>query len=235
MGRGSLKASDEGIEKAKNALKRFGLTQKALGEDLGISRSTISKFFNNKKVDRWVFQKICQRLELDWQEIFEKPLRSEENSEQEGNQEETKPFTYKVGTPFQAPPLPSHFVARPEVSQDLKKRLIADSTNHLGTLVISAIHGLGGIGKTILAQALAGDPQVQERFCDGILWATLGQQPDVLSLLQGWIVALNDYDYKPTTFTTKERKVVEPRIRVNLLRGVSITLSPEAEDKSSCG
>ena len=65
--------------------------------------------------------------------------------------------------------------------------------------MISAIHGLGGIGKTILAQALAHDPQVQKRFCDGILWATLGQQPDVLSLLQGWIIALNDYDYKPTT------------------------------------
>ncbi len=58
---------------------------------------------------------------------------------------------------------------------------------------------MGGIGKTILAQALAHDPQVQKRFCDGILWATLGQQPDVLSLLQGWIIALKDYDYKPTT------------------------------------
>ena len=105
----------------------------------------------------------------------------------------------KHGNPFQAPPLPSHFVDRPEVSQDLKKRLIEESTTHSGTLVISAIQGLGGIGKTILAQALAWDEQVQERFCDGILWATLGQQPDVLSLLQGWIVALNDRDYKPTT------------------------------------
>ncbi|ELS04510.1 NB-ARC domain-containing protein, partial [Xenococcus sp. PCC 7305] len=88
---------------------------------------------------------------------------------------------------------------RPEVSADLKQRLLADSNNHSGTLVISAIQGLGGIGKTILAQALAHDPQVQERFRDGILWATLGQQPDILPLLQGWIVALKDYDYKPTT------------------------------------
>ena len=76
------------------------------------------------------------------------------------------------GKPFQVPPLPSHFVERPEVSQELKKRLLEKETNHSGTLVISAIHGLGGIGKTILAQALAYDRQVQERFCDGILWAT---------------------------------------------------------------
>ncbi len=66
-------------------------------------------------------------------------------------------------------------------------------------MVISAIQGLGGIGKTILTQALAHDLQVQERFCDGILWATLGQEPDVLSLLQDWIITLKDYDYKPTT------------------------------------
>ena len=99
----------------------------------------------------------------------------------------------------QAPPLPNHFVDRPEVRQDLKQRLIASSSDQSGTLVISAIQGLGGIGKTILAQALCHDAQVQERFCDGILWATLGQQPDILSLLQGWILALGDYDYKPTT------------------------------------
>jgi len=81
----------------------------------------------------------------------------------------------------------------------LKSVKPAESTNHFGTLVISAIHGLGGIGKTILAQALAHDPQVQEHFCDGILWTTLGQQPDVLALLQAWIQALRDYDFKPTT------------------------------------
>ena len=28
---------------------------------------------------------------------------------------------------------------------------------------------------------------------------TLGQEPDVLSLLQDWIITLKDYDYKPTT------------------------------------
>ena len=77
--------------------------------------------------------------------------------------------------------------------------MIESSNDQSGTLVISAIQGLGGIGKTILAQALCHDSQVQERFCDGILWATLGQQPDILSLLQGWIIALGDYDYKPTT------------------------------------
>ena len=100
--------------------------------------------------------------------------------------------------PFQAPPLPAHFVDRPEYSSDLKNRLLTESAD-VSTLVITAIHGLGSVGKSTLAAALAHDVNVQAHFCDGILWATLGQQPDVLSLLSGWIQALGDYNFKPTS------------------------------------
>jgi predicted ATPase len=40
-------------------------------------------------------------------------------------------------------------------------------------LVISAVQGLGGIGKTTLVADLARDPEVQRRYPDGVLWATL--------------------------------------------------------------
>ena len=104
-----------------------------------------------------------------------------------------------LGTPFQADPLPSHFVPRPEVTGDVKARLLADDPATPGVLVVSAIHGLGGIGKSVLAAALAHDPDVQQRFPDGVLWATLGQQPDLLSLLSTWVQALGDYDFHPST------------------------------------
>ncbi len=80
MGRGSLKASSQGIEAAKKALNRRGLTQKALVEDLGISRSTISKFFNGKNVDRYVFEEICERLNLNWEDIFAPPPEEEQDN-----------------------------------------------------------------------------------------------------------------------------------------------------------
>lgn len=79
------------------------------------------------------------------------------------------------------------------------KALLLPANRKPGTLVVSAIYGLGGIGKSVLAAAMAHDPEVQGQFVDGVLWATLGQNPDLLPLLSGWIQALGDYDSKPTS------------------------------------
>ncbi len=105
----------------------------------------------------------------------------------------------KAGVPFQMPPLPAHFVERPEYEQPLKAKLLSEDAMTPGTLVVSAIHGLGGIGKSVLATKLAHDRAVQQRFEDGVLWVTLGQKPDLLPQLTAWIGALGDYDYPATT------------------------------------
>ncbi|MDJ0776146.1 MAG: NACHT domain-containing NTPase [Mastigocoleus sp. MO_167.B18] len=70
MARG-FKASPEGIEKANQALRRNELTQTALAESLEKHRSTINKFFNGKTVDRYIFEEICDKLNLKWNEICE--------------------------------------------------------------------------------------------------------------------------------------------------------------------
>ena len=75
--------------------------------------------------------------------------------------------------------------------------LLADDPDSSGMLVVSAIYGLGGIGKSVLAAAVAHNRAVQARFPDGILWVTLGQNPDILPLLSGWVQALRDYHFKP--------------------------------------
>src|SRR3712207_3777164 len=99
-----------------------------------------------------------------------------------------------VATLFQAPLLPPYFVARPEVMEQLKEHVLSKvALASPGVLVISALQGQGGIGKSTLAAALAHEPDVAERFPDGVLWATLGQEPDLLSLLSRWIQALGDY------------------------------------------
>lgn len=57
-----------------------------------------------------------------------------------------------------------------------------------------ALQGLPGAGKTTLAVALTQDLDIQEYFKDGILWAGLGSNPDVLGQLARWAKLL---DIKP--------------------------------------
>ncbi|WYM02142.1 MAG: NACHT domain-containing protein [Gloeotrichia echinulata CP02] len=70
MTRRSLEASSKGISKAKAALIRHSLTQQGLSVELGISRQPVTKFFQGKPVDRSIFVTICQKLNLDWEEII---------------------------------------------------------------------------------------------------------------------------------------------------------------------
>ncbi|MBW4629312.1 MAG: NACHT domain-containing protein [Brasilonema octagenarum HA4186-MV1] len=69
MSRRSLQASAEGMKKAQAALIRNSLTQQALAEELSISRQPVSKFFQGKPVDRYIFVTICEKLGLEWDEI----------------------------------------------------------------------------------------------------------------------------------------------------------------------
>ncbi len=92
------------------------------------------------------------------------------------------------GAPFPRVRLPENFVERPDALNAVKGNLLAGDDR---ALVVSAISGLGGIGKSVLATAVVLDPQVRAWFADGILWVTLGQQPDLQMLLGDWIRQLD--------------------------------------------
>ncbi|MFZ6028369.1 MAG: tetratricopeptide repeat protein [Chloroflexota bacterium] len=88
--------------------------------------------------------------------------------------------------PFLAPPRPAHaLIGREDVIDELKSRLLAPAA-----LPTIALHGLPGVGKTSLAIQLAHDADIRARYHDGILWAGLGRQPDIPTLLAGWGAAL---------------------------------------------
>ncbi len=68
----SLQLSEAGQQQARQALLVRNLTQKAIANELAIaSWSTVSKFFNGKPVDRFIFQEICTVLGLEWVEVVE--------------------------------------------------------------------------------------------------------------------------------------------------------------------
>ena len=66
----------------------------------------------------------------------------------------------------------------------MKQKLLAGVENVAITGQSSAVgvQGMGGIGKTVVAAALAHDSEMQQAFPDGIYWLTIGQKPDLLDL-----------------------------------------------------
>ena len=82
--------------------------------------------------------------------------------------------------PFLAPDLPGGYVDRPEKLAPAKDLLVTERR----AAVTTALQGAGGFGKSTLAAALCHHDDILERFPDGILWTTLGQQPNVTAELQ---------------------------------------------------
>jgi hypothetical protein len=74
-----------------------------------------------------------------------------------------------------APPLPLNFVPRPDEQQSLCQFVMAN--NDAIGVALTALEGMGGIGKTILAQSLCHEEAMQQAFPDGVLWVTAGQEP----------------------------------------------------------
>ncbi|MGD1698610.1 AAA-like domain-containing protein [Dapis sp. BLCC M229] len=75
----SLRVAPEYLEKVKLAVKRNNFpSQKALANELGIVRSTVSNFLNGKPVDFLNFTEICEKLSLDWQAIAQIPGKETE-------------------------------------------------------------------------------------------------------------------------------------------------------------
>ncbi len=76
-----------------------------------------------------------------------------------------------------------HLIGRDSVLARIKEQLCSGDTHELA---LTALNGLPGVGKTALSIALAHDPEIRAYFSDGILWAGLGPEPNLLHLLGHW-------------------------------------------------
>jgi WD40 repeat protein len=94
-----------------------------------------------------------------------------------------------VGTLVGVPELPPGFRAQPERLEVLRDLLLADLHRPVvvsGAAARVGVQGMGGIGKSVLANAVARHPEVRRAFKDGVFWIAIGQHPNVVEL-QRWL------------------------------------------------
>jgi WD40 repeat protein len=89
------------------------------------------------------------------------------------------------GKLFAVPSLPAHFIGRPELMLKLKDAVLMDLRKPVvitGAAARVGVQGMGGIGKSVVAAALARNREVRRSYPDGIVWVSLGQQPNLVQL-----------------------------------------------------
>lgn len=90
-----------------------------------------------------------------------------------------------LGRLYNVPQLPPHYLQRNVVTNKLKKRLLSGESAKFsisGTATRIGIQGMGGIGKTIVAAAIAQDADIRKKFSSGIVWVEVGKNPAIVDL-----------------------------------------------------
>jgi hypothetical protein len=129
-------------------------------------------------------------------QIEVEPLRFESSKEQGRS----------IGKLRGVPELPPHYLSREADLVGLKQKLLAKgaSLGITGKSSAVGVQGMGGIGKNVLATALAHDPEIRKAFPMGIFWLTVGQKPNLLDLQNQLLRQLTGS--KETVITEREAK-----------------------------
>jgi len=170
---------------------QHGWSQAKLAEELGVDTRTVRRWERGQAIP---FPYYRQKLSLLLGKTAEE-LGLPSDSEEDNAMEEASPLLTQ-SIPSEAL-TPTSFLADPAILQTLdnttsllgRDSLLQHVKEHLlaeDHPAFTALHGLPGSGKTALAAALVTDQQVQAHFSDGILWAGLGEHPNVLGELARW-------------------------------------------------
>jgi hypothetical protein len=106
------------------------------------------------------------------------------------------------------PELPPHYIDQPGRVAALRDILLADLQKPVvvsGAAARVGLQGMAGIGKSVLASALAHRPEVRRAFPDGVYWAALGQEPNVVDLQRQLAQALGDEGFFTEIDAGKEK------------------------------
>ncbi|MBI5957524.1 MAG: tetratricopeptide repeat protein, partial [Chloroflexi bacterium] len=106
-------------------------------------------------------------------------------------------------------PLPDKFGGREERLKEIMAEIKAGTDT-----AITAVHGIGGIGKTTLARVLAHRLHTDKTF-RAVLWADVTRSPNVSGILSGWVVANADSAFNMSSYPTIEQAAYAAKQRLD--------------------
>lgn len=181
----------------KERLQRTGRSQNQLARETGYDRSNVTRFLSGERTPTPAF--LARSLFALWQwEAFDHPAQAidgaallgfspdqvirlaEEILPKSADRDAFLTFLKGWNRPFADPlaqgiSLPETYVERPALLQRLRALLTAPPQPGVRKRIF--LWGMGGIGKTFLARALALDPLLRPTFRHGVLWASLTDAP----------------------------------------------------------
>jgi transcriptional regulator with XRE-family HTH domain len=224
MAKPSLKATQNGIQLAKQALTIAGWTQRDLSTQVGCSRQPITNFFKGEAIAQPIFIQICDRLNLNWQEIAGLSLHSAEPASATPVPTHSK-WRHSSAKIAPSGPIPKYQIplhqrnfnasAKPHISLGEAPNLSMfygreDELNKLRKVILEdrfqlvALLGMRGIGKTTLATKLI--EEIAEEF-EFVIWRSLDYNPPpyLLNLLADVITFLSNQPRTHLPETPDER------------------------------
>jgi tetratricopeptide (TPR) repeat protein/transcriptional regulator with XRE-family HTH domain len=171
----TLRKSTGKVRLVQQRIKRRW-SQQQLADLVGATPLTISRWERGETVPGpFLREKLCNIFQMSAEELGLIPVVGERAPL-------TSIATKDVEVVDPALPLPfanaADLIGRQDILVRLKQRLLSGKTPNATALV-----GLPGVGKTTIAIALVHDLEVAAAFRGGVLWASLGPDPNLLAHL----------------------------------------------------
>ena len=196
-----LKGNPNPLLKAERELR--GWSQKYVADQIGADHYYLSRWEHGTATPSPYYrQKLCALFGKNARELGLLQENASLLQEAPAQQQEgmSLSVSLSMGKAIYDPAIPlfvaesTGIIGRDELIQRLKERLCRERG-----VALAALGGLPGVGKTTLAASIAQDPDILEQFSDGVLWAGLEPNPDVLNHLSRWGILLG----LPTVDTTR--------------------------------
>jgi transcriptional regulator with XRE-family HTH domain/tetratricopeptide (TPR) repeat protein len=177
---------------------KHNFSQQKLADLVGATKLTLGRWERGEAVPRkYSRDKLCEVLGCDEEDLgFSQGSVSLVTTDMP--QDLIEPID-DVAIPF----APKHPLVGRE--QDLI-RIKAALWKTEGGVVLIALNGLPGVGKTSLVITLVHDHEIRAYFSDGVLWAGLGPTPNLAGLLSRWAGLLGISETQFTEFSEDQKR-----------------------------